>query len=81
MDSPPLTLVIVDDRTMVILDELLAAMAEALETPEALTPDVIESLRKISCQARALVLEERDSGLRGWKIIQDAADEIKAANG
>lgn len=75
MVSPPLTLVIVDDRTMVVLDEILAAMAEALEAP-VLTPEVRESLRSLSCRARALVLEERDSGLRGWKIIQDVVDEI-----
>lgn len=83
MDAPPIKLVVIPDRTLELLDEILADMADAIETISdaaklGVVPneDLLGPMLGLMCRARAIVLEDRDSGGQAWNLIEQAAGRI-----
>lgn len=83
MDAPPIKLVVIPDRTLELLDEILADMADAIETisdaaKRGVVPneDLLGPMLGLMCRARAIVLEDRDHGAQAWNLIEQAAGRI-----
>lgn len=83
MESSPCSM-IVDHRSMVLLDSVLADMAdalefgaEALEVGVSLSPATLELLKGLACRARALVLLEMDAGVPAYKALEDGVTKLE----
>lgn len=79
MDAPPIKLAVVPDRTLELLDGILGDIADALESMEFAiehgTPvplNLVGPMKSLTCRARGLVLEDRDTGGKAWELLDKA---------
>lgn len=83
MDAPPIKLVVIADRTLELLDGILADLADAIESIRVASAqgvpanaDLLDPMLSLTCRARAIVLEDRDTGAQAWDLIEQAAGRL-----